>query len=98
MAITGACSGQESWRPKDLVKVLLLLIQSSAGSIGSLHINHQVLHFILQPLLCLFQGGTFGIDSFHMFLCILQTLGQLLSGGEAECYIRVWKEISSILS
>jgi len=66
--------------PKDLVKVLLLLIQSCAGSIGSLHINHQVLHFILQPLLCLFQGGTFGIHSFDVFLCILQALCQLLPG------------------
>ena len=82
VAIRRGCSAQEpqAWSPKDLVKVLLLLIQSCAGSICSLHINHQVLHFILQPLLCLFQGNTFGIHSFNMFLCILQALCQLLPG------------------
>ncbi|KAI1232285.1 hypothetical protein IHE44_0006733, partial [Lamprotornis superbus] len=33
---------------------------------------------LLSNLLC--EGGTFGIDSLNMFLCILQTLGQLLPG------------------
>ena len=82
MAIVKGCSAQEAQGqgPEYLVKVLLLLVQSCAGSICSLYVNHQVFHLVLQPLLCLFQGSTFGIDSFNVFLCILQALCQLLSG------------------
>ena len=62
-----------------LVKVPLLLVQGCTGRVCSLHINHEVLHLILEPLLRLLEGSTFGIHGFHMFLGILQTLGQLLS-------------------
>lgn len=61
-----------------LVKVPLLLVQGCTGCVCSLHIQHEVLHLILEPLLCLFKGSTFGIHSFHMFLSSLQPLGQLL--------------------
>lgn len=82
VAIVRRCPAQEAQgqRPEYLVKVLLLLVQSCAGSIRSLHINHQVFHLVLQPLLCLFQGSTFGVDGFNVFLCILQALCQLLPG------------------
>ena len=62
-----------------LIKVPLLFVESRAGSIGSLHVNHEVLDLILEPLLGLLKGGTLGIHSFYMFLSILQTLGQFLS-------------------
>ena len=66
------------YRLSHLVKVPLLLIESRAGSIGPLHVEHEVLNLILEPLLGLLKGGTFGIHCFYMFLSILQTLGQLL--------------------
>ena len=61
-----------------LVKVPLLLIKSCAGSIGPLHVEHEVLNLILEPLLGLLKGGAFGVHCFYVFLSILQTLGQLL--------------------
>jgi hypothetical protein len=61
-----------------LIKVPLLFVQSCACSIGSLHIEHEVLHLILQPLLRLLQGSTLGIYGFYMFLSSLQTQSQLL--------------------
>ena len=61
-----------------LVKVPLLLIESRAGSIRPLHIKHEVLHFILEPLLGLLKGSAFGVRGFYVFLGFLQTLGQLL--------------------
>ena len=66
------------YRLSHLVKVPLLLIESRAGSIGPLHVEHEVLNLILEPLLGLLKGGTFGIHCFYVFLGFLQTLGQLL--------------------
>ena len=63
-----------------LVKVPLLLIESRAGGIGPLHVEHEVLNLILEPLLGLLKGGTFGVHSFHVLLSSLQTLGQFLPG------------------
>ena len=65
-------------RQSHLVKIPLLLIESRAGSIGPLHVEHEVLNLILEPLLGLLKGGAFGVHSFYMFLSFLQTLGQLL--------------------
>ena len=65
-------------RQSHLVKIPLLLIESCAGSIGPLHVEHEVLNLILEPLLGLLKGGAFGVHSFYMFLSFLQTLGQLL--------------------
>ena len=61
-----------------LVKVPLLFVQGCAGSVCPLHVEHEVLNLILEPLLGLLKGGAFGVHSFYMFLSFLQTLGQLL--------------------
>ena len=70
--------GWSLYRLSHLVKVPLLLIKSCAGSIGPLHVKHEVLNLILEPLLGLLKGGAFGVHSFHVFLSSLQTLGQFL--------------------
>ena len=61
-----------------LVKVPLLFVQGCTGSVGPLHVEHEVLNLILEPLLGLLKGGTFGVHSFYVFLSSLQTLGQFL--------------------
>lgn len=61
-----------------LIEVPLLFVKGCAGSVGPLHIEHEVLDLILEPLLGLLKGGALGIHSFYVFLSILQTLGQLL--------------------
>ena len=66
------------YRLSHLVKVPLLLIESRAGGIGPLHVEHEVLNLILEPLLGLLKGGAFGVHRFYVFLSFLQTLGQLL--------------------
>lgn len=65
-------------RPGHLVEVPLLLVQGGTGRVGSLHINHEVLHLILEPLLCLLKGSAFGVHGFYVLLGFLQMLGQLL--------------------
>ena len=76
-SVTRDCWGR-NWCRSYLVEVPLLFVQGCAGSVCSLHVNHEVLNFILEPLLGLLKGGAFGVHSFYMFLSILQTLGQLL--------------------
>ena len=61
-----------------LVEVPLLLVQGRTGRVCSLHIEHEVFHFVLEPLLRLLQGGAFGVHRFHVLLGRLQPLGQLL--------------------
>ena len=61
-----------------LVKVPLLLIQVGSQAIGSLNINHEVLHLSLQPLLGLLQRGTLGVGGLNGLLSFLKTLSQLL--------------------
>lgn len=61
-----------------LVKVPLLLVKVGSQRIGSLHINHEVLHLTLESLFGLLQRSTFGIYSLNLFLCLLQALSQLL--------------------
>ena len=60
-----------------LIKVPLLLVKVGSQRIGSLHINHEVLHLTLQPLLGLLQRGALGVHSLNGFLSILQALGKL---------------------
>ena len=60
-----------------LIKVPLLLVKVGSQSIGSLNVNHEVLHLTLQPLLGLLQGGALGVHSLNGFLSILQALGKL---------------------
>ena len=60
-----------------LVKVPLLLVKVGGQRISSLHINHEVLHLSLQPLLGLLQRGTLGVHSLDALLSILQALGKL---------------------
>ena len=60
-----------------LSKFLCFLSRVAARALGSLHIDHQVLHFSVQSLFCLFQRGTFSIHSLDALLCILKTLSQL---------------------
>lgn len=43
--------GWSLYRLSHLVKVPLLLIEGRAGSIGPLHVEHEVLNLILEPLL-----------------------------------------------
>lgn len=61
-----------------LVKVPLFLVKVCSQTIGSLHINHEVLHLTLESLFGLLQRCTFGVHSLNLFLCLLQTLSQLL--------------------
>ncbi|CAG6010318.1 unnamed protein product [Menidia menidia] len=63
----------------DLIKVPLLLVQVGSQSISSLHINHEVLHLPLQPLLGLLQRSTLGVDRLNGFLSILKALGNALN-------------------
>lgn len=65
-----------------LVKVPLLLVEVGGQCVGSLNINHEVLHLSLQPLLGLLQGGALGVGRLNGLLGILQTLGQLLPVGQ----------------
>jgi len=60
-----------------LVKVPLLLVKVGRQTIGSLHINHEVLHLTLESLFGLLQRCTFGVHCLNLFLCLLQTLSQL---------------------
>jgi len=60
-----------------LVEVPLLLVKVGSQSIGSLHINHEILHFTLESLFGLLQRGTLGIHSLYLFLSLLKTLGKL---------------------
>ena len=61
-----------------LIEVPLLFVQSCAGSVCPLNIEHEVLDLILEPLLRLLKGSAFGVHGFYMFLSSLQPLGQLL--------------------
>lgn len=61
-----------------LVEVPLLLVQGGAGRVGSLHIQHEIFHLILEPLLRLLKGSAFGVHGFYVLLGRLQPLGQLL--------------------
>ena len=67
-----------------LVKVPLLLVKVGGQRISSLHINHEVLHLTLKPLLGLLQRGTLGVHSLDGLLSILQALGKLFSCHEEE--------------
>lgn len=67
-----------------LIKVPLFLVKVGSQSISSLHINHEILNFILQTLLGLFQRGTFGIHSFNGLLSILQTLSKFSPTSNSE--------------
>lgn len=91
----GHCQLKRHWT-EYLIKVPLLFVQGCAGSICPLHINHEVLHLILQPLLCLLERSTFCVDSFHVFLSILQPLGQLLPrrGNMGKRGERSWAELA----
>ena len=64
-----------------LIEVPLLFVEGCAGSVGPLHIEHEVLDLILEPLLRLLEGSTLGVHSFHVFLSCLQPLGQFLPLG-----------------
>lgn len=65
-----------------LVEVPLLLVKVGGHGVGSLNVNHEVLHLSLQPLLGLLQGGALGVGRLNGLLCLLQTLGQLLPIGQ----------------
>ena len=78
-SVTRDCWGR-NWCRSYLVEVPLLFVQGCAGSVCPLHVEHEVLNLILEPLLGLLKGGTFGVHSFHVLLSSLQTLGQFLPG------------------
>lgn len=65
----------------NLVKILLLFIKCCTGCVRPLHVNHEVIHFPLQPLLCLLQWSTLWVDSLNLLLWLLQALSKLLSAG-----------------
>ena len=60
-----------------LVEVPLLLVQGGGQGVGSVHVDHQVLHLRLQPLLGLLQGRALRIHCLHLLLGILEALSQL---------------------
>lgn len=60
-----------------LVKVNLHLVKLSSQSVSSLYINHVILHFTQQSLLGLLQRSTLGVQSFNLFLSLLQMGGKL---------------------
>ena len=55
----------------NLVKVSLLLVKVGSQTIGSLHINHEVLNLTLESLLGLLQRSTLGVDGLNLFLSLL---------------------------
>lgn len=65
----------------NLVKILLLFIKCCTGCVRPLHVTHEVIHFPLQPLLCLLQWSTLWVDSLNLLLWLLQALSKLLSAG-----------------
>ena len=79
-----------------LIKVPLLLVKVGSQTISSLHINHEVLHLTLQPLLGLLQRGAFGVHSFNGFLSILETLGKLFPAGKKKLIIFNYEKITFV--
>lgn len=62
----------------DLIEVPLLLVQGGTGGVGPFQIQHEVIHFSLEPLLGFLQGSTLGAHRLCVFLGLLEPLGQFL--------------------
>ncbi|TNN43809.1 hypothetical protein EYF80_046016 [Liparis tanakae] len=70
-----------------LSRLTNLFSQVGSQSVGSLHVDHEVLHLGVQPLLGLLQRSTLGVHSLDGFLGILKALGELFPVASKEAYL-----------
>lgn len=76
---------RESFRMiNHLVEVPLLLVKGGGQAVGPLHVHHEILHLVLEPLFRLLQRGALGVHRFDLFFSLLETLRQLFPAGSEQ--------------